>query len=119
IDSLMSLTEKPATASKGGQLYYYIRFATWQYTVDWNRATLNQLISSGNLRYFTNAELVRLISEYNTTSNIIVGLEQSIETNRIRSIASRDLLLKASVSQQFFGLTMDDIIQGNRSALID
>jgi|SRR5690242_10024747 len=119
IDSLMSLTENERPIFKGGQFYYFVRFAMWQYTIDWNKATLNQLISSGNLRYFTNPELVTLISEYNTTSNTIIGLEQAIDGNRIRAVEFRDVLLKASMAQRFFDLTMDDIIHGNGSAYID
>lgn len=119
IDSLISLTNDQSTVNKWGQVYYYVRFALWQYSIDWNKATLNQLISSGNLRYFTNYDLIKLIGEYNTTSNTIIDREQSVEAIRMRAIAIRDQLLKVSICKQFFGLTMEDLLQGKSSATID
>jgi hypothetical protein len=119
IDSLISLTNDQSIVNKWGHVYYYLRFALWQYSIDWNKATLNQPISSGNLRYFTNYDLVNLISEYNTNSNTITDREQGIEANRMRAIALRDQILNVSISKQFFVLTMGDLLQGKHSATID
>lgn len=118
IDSLLDLTERPS-GYKGGEFYYYVRFANWHYSIDWSKATLNQLISSGNLRYFTNNELVSLISEYNTITNTILDLETIIETTRTRAISFRDQIVKASLSQQFMVLNQEDLANGRHSTLID
>jgi hypothetical protein len=118
IDSLLDLTESPA-GYKGGEIYYFTRFANWHYTIDWNKASLNQLISSGNLRFFTNNELVSLISEYNTTTNTIRDLETLVENSRTRAISFRDQILNASLSQKFIGLNHEDLVNGRRSPLID
>lgn len=119
IDSLVNFINEKKNSNKSGQLYYYMRLAGWMYTIDWNRATLNQLINSGNLRYFSNPQLVTEISEYNTLSNIIMTQESSIETSRMRSVTFRDQILVAKHALDFLTLNMDDIIVGKRSPFID
>ena len=37
----------------------------------------------------------------------------------MRAVAFRDQILKVSIAKQFFGLTMEDLLQGKRSATID
>ena len=119
IDSLVDFTGNANVYSKGGQLYYYIRLATAFYNIDWSKATLNQLINSGNLRYFTNHELVNLISIYNTTSNTIISLENTIAIYRDRANAYRDQVIKARHFQYFLQLKMDDVIGGRKLLIID
>ena len=85
IDSLANLVSSSDLSQKGGQLYYYMRLASFAYDVDWNKATLNQLINSGNLRYFTNTKLVTQLGNYNTITIIISNQDNVINEKRKRA----------------------------------
>jgi hypothetical protein len=119
IDSLIEVVSDKAKSQKSGQIYYYMRLAGWLYTVDWSKATLNQLINSGNLRYFTNPQLVTNISIYNTITNTISDLHETIREYRDRAASYRDHILKSQHASTFLQLSMDDLYAGRRSALID
>ncbi|MBD0332172.1 MAG: hypothetical protein ICV66_05915 [Chitinophagaceae bacterium] len=70
-----------------GSFYYYSRFVSDLYVVDWNSSTINQLVHSGNLRYFENKELVDKINSYYAWQNLIIrGYQVS---NEIRITAGR------------------------------
>ena len=97
IDSLVVFIGTPNINDKGARLYYHMRRAGGFYGVDWRRATMNQLINSGNLRYFTNYELVNLISSYNSTAEIITVQEDGTLSNRSRATPFRDRIFKAGV----------------------
>jgi hypothetical protein len=47
-----------------GQLYYYGRYTTWYNRFVPNDATLQQMKSSGSIRYFKNSSLEQKISQY-------------------------------------------------------
>ncbi len=119
IDSLVDFINNRTPSQKGGQLYYYMRLAGWAYTIDWNKATLNQLISSGNLRYFTNTQLVTQISNYNTLANIITNVDGIIDAKRTRAATYRDRILIAKYQQALSSIGMDDIVYGRKNAYID
>src|SRR6185369_10330746 len=93
IDSLVSFISHKSLSKQTGQLYYYTQLASSIYTIDWNKATINQLINSGNLRYFTNQHLVSKISLYNTTENTIRVLEEGIKLSRNRAATYRDRIV--------------------------
>jgi hypothetical protein len=119
IDSLFQFETEYSDAKKGGQLYFYMRFANWVYSVDWNKATINQLINSGNLRYFSNPQLVTKISMYNTIASKISIVEELIVSARERSAVYRDALLNSKYSFLFSRVNMDDIYNGTNSKLAD
>lgn len=120
IDSLVLYASSTITPKKNGLLFYYMRLASNVYTVDFNTATMNQLINSGNLRYFTDHDLVTLISTYNTTSSqIIKTLENNIEASRSRAFAIRDQIVKAKYALQYGSVNMDMIINSTDRAFID
>ena len=119
IDSLVKFVSRDDLVKKTGQLYYYIRLASSVYTVDWNKATLNQLINSGNLRYFNNPQLVNRISLYSTLSDIIIDQEQTIIEHRFRAFAYRDRLLVPEYVLAFSPLTIDKLIDGKKDSFID
>jgi hypothetical protein len=95
-----------------------MRLSGWIYTVDWNKATINQLINSGNLRYFTNPQLITKISVYNTISNTISSIQETIQSHRQRAAESRDQILKSQFALVFLQLSMDDLYIGKRSLYI-
>ena len=119
IDSLVSFINSPDLSQKGGILYYYMRIGCWRYDVDWNKATIDQLISSGNLRYFTNTTLVTLISNYNTLSNMITRQDDGISEKRNRAVVYRDRIAIAKYEQAYSSITMADIFSGSKIAYID
>ena len=120
IDSLVSFLDDKTPSKKTGQLYYYTRLASWIYTIDWNKATINQLINSGNLRYFTNQHLVAEISNYNTTENTVWVLEEGIDLARNRAATYRDRIVLAPVYRDFLQfVSMDDLTSGQKSSYID
>jgi hypothetical protein len=119
IDSLVNFISSPNPAKKSGTLYYYMRFATWRYNVDWNKATLDQLVSSGNLRYFTNMKLVTTLSKYNTVANMITDTDNRIAEKRMRAAAIRDYIGIAKYERVFSSITMDDIFNETKNAFID
>ena len=119
IDSLIEFENDKSESKKGGQFYYYLRLASWGYNVDWNKATINQLINSGNLRYFRNTQLVTKISVYNTTSNTISVVEELIQSARERAATYRDAFLNSKYSLLFSKINMDDLYNRSNSKFID
>ncbi len=97
IDSLVIFISGTKIYEQGERLYYLMRRANNFYSVEWSRATMNQLISSGNLRYFTNNELISLISDYNTWQHIISVQEDGVLSHRNRATAFRDQIFKAEL----------------------
>ena len=120
IDSLVYYTSDARNARrKTGQLYFYMKMAGGMYTIDFNKATINQLISSGNLRYFTNQKLSTLVSTYNTTSSLIKEFEASIENARNRAFNFRDQINQAQTALQFWRINMDMVVDGTNSSSLD
>ena len=72
IDSLVVLSERvPINGTVPGLFYYYGRFATSTFRIDWSKSTIDQLVQSGNLRYFRNKKLVEGINFYYYMQGII------------------------------------------------
>ena len=119
IDSLANLVSSSDLSQKGGQLYYYMRLASFAYDVDWNKATLSQLINSGNLRYFTNTQLVTQLGNYNTITIIISNQDNVISEKRKRAQAYKDRIAIPKCEQAFSKMSIEDIVLGRKNALID
>jgi len=119
IDSLANFISSKEPSQKSGQLYYYMRLAGWSYNVTWSRATLYQLINSGNLRYFTNTRLVTQVSTYNTLANLITDIDEKIDARKTRAAAYKDRILIAKYQQALSSISMDDIYNGRRNAFVD
>ena len=81
-----------------GTFYYYCRFTSNAYSLDWNRSTLTQLIQSGNLRYFKNKELVDLINKYYATESLI---SSNNETDLLHRAHIRDLRSKLLLAEYY------------------
>ena len=84
-----------------GVFYYYSRFTTSAYAIDWNRSTLTQLIQSGNLRYFKNKDLVNKINKYHALQAQLVNNNETDHLHRNKVIEIRDRLLAARYYQVF------------------
>ena len=77
-----------------GRFYYFSRFTTNAYSIDWNKSTLTQLIQSGNLRYFRNKELVNKINHYHSLQGQIISNNDQdyVHRNEITLIRNRVLV---------------------------
>jgi hypothetical protein len=94
IDSIVSsstkLTNKntvPAT------FYYYSKFISYSFRIDWSRSTIDQLIQSGNLRYFRNKDLVSLINSYYYFQGLIAAQNQIDAGHRDKTMELRNSVL--------------------------
>ena len=70
----------------GGTWYYYARFTSGYFSFNSNNATIEQLKSSGSLRYFKNKDVINAIAQYDKICRSIKELynyEQPIINNTI------------------------------------
>ena len=87
IDTFRVLAQtKKISDFPGGTWYYYARFTSWYFSFNSNNATIEQLKSSGSLRYFKNKEVINAIAQYDKVCRSIKDLynyEQPIINNTI------------------------------------
>ncbi len=75
IDSFRNLAQSKNTGDlPGGTWYYYARFTSWYFSFNSNNATIQQLKSSGSLRYFKNKEVANAIAQYDKICQSIKDL---------------------------------------------
>ncbi len=84
-----------------GVFYYYSRFTTNAYDIDWNRSTLTQLIQSGNLRYYRNKGLINKINKYYALQSQIGSNNESDNLLRIKIVEIRSRLVSARYYEVF------------------
>jgi hypothetical protein len=94
IDSLVTMTSvmdinKPVP----GTFYYYGKFMFNGFRIDWSKSTIDQLIQSGNLRYFRNRDLIGAINFYYYLQGIISGQNQNDMTHRDKILEIRNRIL--------------------------
>ncbi len=96
IDSLVSMTSSLKTnETVPGIFYYYSKFMFNAFRIDWSKSTIDQLIQSGNLRYFRNKDLVAAINFYYYMQGIISVQNQSDYANRDKIMESRNRILQS------------------------
>jgi hypothetical protein len=87
IDTFRTLAQtKNISDFPGGTWYYYARFTSWYFSFSSNNATIEQLKSSGSLRYFKNKEVINAIAQYDRICRSLKELynyEQPIINNTI------------------------------------
>lgn len=94
IDSIIAISKRMSgTRTIPRSFYYYSKFISQSFRVDWSRATIDQLIQSGNLRYFRNKELVSLINDYYSLQGLIAGQNQIEGTHRDKTMELRNSIL--------------------------
>ncbi len=93
----------------GGTWYYYARFTSYYFSFTSNDATIEQLKSSGSLRYFKNKEVINAIAQYDKISRSIKELfnyEQPIVNkmielrNKIFIAGNFDSIMNFSISRE-------------------
>jgi len=119
VDSLVHFIAKVNIQSNSGQFYYHYRMASALYITDWNKATINQLINSGSLRYFTNAELVNKLNTYNTLASTLSSLQQMISNRRDRASTYSDQIFIPEYLLLYTQFSTEDFLAQKKSAIID
>ena len=121
IDSIVASDLKNADKSSvPGTFYYYSRLTSFYYPIDWNSSTINQLIQSGNLRYFTNKELVNQINKYYALQVNITSQGQNDNGLREKLREIRNQILDDKYYSAFAKIVFSEEVKGLRSsALID
>ena len=89
IDTLIKLMNGNIKEIPGGTLYYYAGNSMASNYMIFNKTTLEQLINSGVLRYFTNRALIKTIGEYDQAIKKIEATENSsanilLETRKLQ-----------------------------------
>ena len=113
-DSCISIGKKYIDKpSVPGSFYYYSRFSTNGYTIDWNRSTLTQLVQSGNLRYIKNKEIVSKINKYHYLQGMIASNNESDILIRNKIIEIRGKLLSARYFEAFAMLDISKEMNGH------
>jgi hypothetical protein len=113
-DSCISIGKKNVDKSAvPGVFYYYSRFTTNAYSIDWNKSTLIQLIQSGNLRYFRNKELVNKINKYYSLQGWIGSTNETDLLHRDKIMEIRSRLLAARYYEIFAPLNISAEMKGH------
>ncbi len=107
IDSVVSMA---STITRNepvpGKFYYYSKFIFNGFRIDWSKSTIDQLIQSGNLRYFKNKDLIAAIQFYYYMQGIISEQNQMDQAHRDRVIEFRNRILKGRYYSVFASLNI-------------
>jgi hypothetical protein len=102
-----------------GSFYYYSRFSTSAYSIDWNESTLIQLLQSGNLRYFRNKQLVEKINKYHSWHGLIRTNNETDQQHRNKILEIRNRLLVAKHYEPFALLDIPEEMKGRSDKIAD
>ena len=121
IDSVVALNSKNHDKTNmPGVFYYYCRLTSFTYPIDWNSSTLNQLIQSGNLRYFKNKELVNSINKYYALQINITGQGENDAVLREKIRENRNQILDDRYYPEFAAIVFSEEVKGKvPTGLID
>ena len=112
-DSCISIGKKNIDKTTvPGKFYYYSRFTTNGYQIDWNQSTLTQLVQSGNLRYLKNKDMVNKINKYHALQGIIGGNNETDNLIRNKIIEIRSRLLAVRYYEAFALLDITKEMKG-------
>ncbi len=107
IDSVISMASAINTNEPvPGKFYYYNKFIFNGFRIDWSKSTIDQLIQSGNLRYFRNKDLIGAIQFYYYMQGIISEQNQMDLAHRDRVIEFRNRILKGRYYSVFASLNI-------------
>ena len=96
IDTFRTLAQtKNISDLAGGTWHYYARFTSWYFSFNPNNATIEQLKSSGSLRYFKNKEVVNAIAQYDRLCRAIKDLYNYEQPIINRTIDLRNQIFNA------------------------
>ena len=102
IDSIVANSKKSTNKNTvPAAFYYYSKYISYSFRIDWSRSTVDQLIQSGNLRYFRNKDLVSLINAYYYFQGLIAAQNQIDAGHRDKTMELRNSILINSYYAQF------------------
>ena len=84
-DTLGNLLSKDAKLTRGGKLYFYEYLSSRSWNFISHDATIQQLKSSGTLRYFRDTSLIRKIMNYEESVQIIYLAQSRFESQKIEN----------------------------------
>ncbi len=109
VDSLQKgIDLNSITKEVPGSFYYYSRLVTSSPSVDWHRATINQIINSGSARYFKNDSLLKKLSFYDENATLITAQHSNDRVFRTKTMEIRSRVLKSNYYDTVAGVIMDD-----------
>ena len=107
IDSIVVISKRRTNSNTiPRSFYYYSKFISQSYRMDWTKSTIDQLIQSGNLRYFRNKNLVALINSYYYLQGLISAQNQIEAVHRDKTMELRNnILLNSYYSSEEFNFS--------------
>jgi hypothetical protein len=107
IDSLVSMSASiNINEPVPGKFYYYSKFIFNGFRIDWSKSTIDQLIQSGNLRYFRDKELVEAINFYYYMQGIISVQNQMDLDHRDKILEPRNHILQSRYYSAFSSMNI-------------
>ena len=104
-DSLgLLLSNNDVRKIPGGKIYYYEYWSGWRWSIISRDATLQQLKSSGTLRYLSNTDLVRKILSYEESIRLVYMLQNKYEPEK----AQNWNLVQKVFNQDYFNILDND-----------
>ncbi|MEO6612702.1 MAG: hypothetical protein ABIT05_08490 [Chitinophagaceae bacterium] len=121
IDSLLAMSSAITPGQPvPGSFYYYSKFTFNGFRIDWSKSTIDQLIQSGSLRYFSDKELVGTMNFYYYMQGIISAQNQMDLVHRDKITDIRNSILQ---SRYYTPFTQLDIAEEEKrhipSPLVD
>ncbi|HMK24924.1 MAG TPA: hypothetical protein VK483_02765 [Chitinophagaceae bacterium] len=108
IDSIVSISKNLShTNIVPGTFYYFSKFMSYSFRIDWSKSTIDQLIQSGNLRYFRNKELVSMINYYYSLQGLIAAQNQIDAGHRDKTMELRNSILLSRYYSLFVARDLD------------
>ena len=108
IDNIVSMSKNlSSTNSIPGTFYYYSKFISYSFRIDWSKSTIDQLVQSGNLRYFRNKELVSMINYYYYMQGLIAAQNQIDAGHRDKTMELRNNILLSRYYSLFAASDLD------------
>jgi hypothetical protein len=97
-DSVSELMQPTNTKVPGGKLYYYEYWSGWRWSVISRDGTLQQLKSSGSMRYFSDVSLIKKILDYEEAIKLTYLLQTRYDSEK----TANWLLVQKVFNQSFF-----------------
>ncbi len=100
MDSMIGMViNKQINAQTSGKFAWYCRHSLWHLPLPWQRTTLEQIKSTGSIRYFKNPRLQEMIAKYNTE---IEGFMQTFILENPTSDQARDMTNKILDTKTYY-----------------
>ena len=94
MDSMINMAiKKQISPATSGKFAWYCRHSLWHLLPPWQRTTIEQIKSSGNIRYFKSYRVQEMISNYNTEieSFIQIFILENPSSDKARDLANKIL----------------------------